>query len=369
MQTFNITKSFWLKIPYLLILFGLFVNGQNLIKDPSFEQKSDCPTDYNSLNEDSKHWNSPTLGTTDYFSACSENFSPSSNFIGSQKPIHGKSFAGIYMYAPNDYREYVTTELKEKLEKGKTYKISFMVNLPEEVEYAVRNFSILFTKSKLRISTSKNINFRKVLKNRKSNFKKIATPRFIKDSTSWYEVSTTIVANGHEHYFTIGNFCSNENTEVLSVRKKPRKSSYYFIDMVSVEKQKLFDLNEFYVFENFQFDFDNENFVQQNNEQLTNLITYLNDHSDVLISLNGHTDASGTKEYNKRLSKKRAKLVAKFLIAQGIHKFRINSQGLGEEKPIADNSTEKGKLKNRRVEFIMSKKDFSSYASNNYEDE
>lgn len=369
MLSLNMSQKTQSKLPLILVLFCSLVFSQNLVKDPSFEKKNHCPTTYSSLDDASKHWNSPTSGTTDYFSECSDDFGPERNFIGSQKPIHGKSFAGIYMFAPNDYREYLTTELKTKLEKGKTYKIAFMVSLPEEVEYAVNNFSILFTKEKLRVSTNKNIRFKRISKNKKFNYKRISTNKFIKDDVAWQEVSTTIVANGYERYLTIGNFSNNKNTDVTSVRKKQRKSSYYFVDMVSVEKEKAFNFNEYYVFDNFQFESDEDNFQNENSDQLKKLVVFLKNNSKVNIVLNGHTDAIGSSRYNNKLSRNRAKQVAYFLEKNGISKNRIKCKGFGEKKPIAENTTESGQKKNRRVEFVLSEKVYKNYVANTFEDE
>jgi OmpA-OmpF porin, OOP family len=70
------------------------------------------------------------------------------------------------------------------------------------------------------------------------------------------------------------------------------------------------------------------------------------------ISIEGHTDNTGTPEGNKALSESRAKAVMDVLVAKGIDKSRLSSAGWGEEKPVADNRTEEGKAKNRRVEII-----------------
>jgi outer membrane protein OmpA-like peptidoglycan-associated protein len=69
------------------------------------------------------------------------------------------------------------------------------------------------------------------------------------------------------------------------------------------------------------------------------------------IAVEGHTDADGSDKYNKKLSQKRADAVKKFLVAAGIEEDRLEATGYGEEKPIADNETDEGKEKNRRVEF------------------
>ena len=70
------------------------------------------------------------------------------------------------------------------------------------------------------------------------------------------------------------------------------------------------------------------------------------------VSIEGHTDNAGTAAANKILSENRAKSVVAALVAKGIARTRLSSKGWGQEKPVADNSTEDGKAKNRRVEIV-----------------
>jgi len=70
------------------------------------------------------------------------------------------------------------------------------------------------------------------------------------------------------------------------------------------------------------------------------------------ISVEGHTDNTGTAAGNQTLSENRAKTVMNALVAKGIDKTRLSSKGWGQTKPIADNTTEDGKTKNRRVEIV-----------------
>jgi len=72
------------------------------------------------------------------------------------------------------------------------------------------------------------------------------------------------------------------------------------------------------------------------------------------VSIIGHTDARGTSEYNQRLSETRANVVAKYLRSKGVNLGRIKVYGMGEDQPVADNQTEGGRAKNRRVEFVIS---------------
>ena len=71
------------------------------------------------------------------------------------------------------------------------------------------------------------------------------------------------------------------------------------------------------------------------------------------VSVEGHTDADGAKDYNQRLSEARANSVVAYLSENGIDPDRMTVLGFGETKPIGDNSTDAGKAENRRIEFIV----------------
>ena len=86
---------------------------------------------------------------------------------------------------------------------------------------------------------------------------------------------------------------------------------------------------------------------------IQNLAKSLKDNPDTDVTIIGHTDNSGSDEYNNRLSERRAEAVKTFTINQGIGASRINTRGKGESEPIADNNTEEGKTKNRRVEIVI----------------
>lgn len=74
---------------------------------------------------------------------------------------------------------------------------------------------------------------------------------------------------------------------------------------------------------------------------------------DLALRVEGHTDATGSAEYNQILSEKRAQSVTAFLTDNGVKPNRIVAVGYGKDKPIADNATKEGRQKNRRVELII----------------
>ncbi len=88
-------------------------------------------------------------------------------------------------------------------------------------------------------------------------------------------------------------------------------------------------------------------------ETLNSLIGILNEYPDSDILIEGHTDSAGPEDYNMQLSKKRAQSVSQYLNSNGINASRLTTKWYGESQPKADNTTNEGKAKNRRVEMVI----------------
>ncbi len=108
-------------------------------------------------------------------------------------------------------------------------------------------------------------------------------------------------------------------------------------------------------FQNILFEYDRSGLSNDASEELKKIIKYLKENKAQVITVSGHTDDAGTEEYNLNLSKKRTMAVVSYLTSKGIQKKRITYNSYGETKPLADNSTTEGKVKNRRVEIFISK--------------
>jgi len=89
-------------------------------------------------------------------------------------------------------------------------------------------------------------------------------------------------------------------------------------------------------------------------EQLAKLSGIILSHPGLNLQVEGHTDSTGSDEYNERLSQQRGDSVREFLISQGLPANDITATGLGKAMPISDNDTPAGRQKNRRVEIIVS---------------
>ena len=90
---------------------------------------------------------------------------------------------------------------------------------------------------------------------------------------------------------------------------------------------------------------------------LGDLITVLNKYPDTNIEVQGHTDSTGTHEYNQGLSERRASSVAAYLRSHDIASSRITTKGFGETAPKYSNTTADGRAQNRRAEFLITAND------------
>ncbi len=87
--------------------------------------------------------------------------------------------------------------------------------------------------------------------------------------------------------------------------------------------------------------------------KLEKLVSVLKNYPDTKIEVQGYTDDTGTESYNKVLSEKRAVSVSDYLVKNGVDTARLITLGYGEMLPKYDNTTEEGRAKNRRVEFVI----------------
>lgn len=99
------------------------------------------------------------------------------------------------------------------------------------------------------------------------------------------------------------------------------------------------------------FDVDSSTLKPQFRNTLSDIAGSLKQYPDSLIDVYGHTDSTGSEQYNQALSERRARTVANYLVMQGVSDSRVRSMGYGESMPVASNDTESGRARNRRVEI------------------
>lgn len=364
------------RIHLLLCLFCAFtLSSQNLLKNPSFEELVNCPKRLGNFDADVEVWSTPTEGSTDYFNGCSTAMGTPDNFNGSQPADFGTGYAGLYLYAPEDYREYLQAELAAPLEKGKTYRVSFFVSLAERSDFAIKEFGVLFAKDKLEIPIKKELSKKQLYQQKENdyNYMEIGYTNFYSDTQDWILVNTQFIAKGTEQFMIMGNFKNNARTRLFKTKRNAKQGAYYYVDMVSVQsveagvppkkvvvknvqdKKPVFELNKNHIFEDVLFTFDKFQLLEASKQELKNIHDYLSANTELHIAINGHTDSIGSESYNKALSNKRAEAVANYLLQMGLAKNRITWRGFGGEKPIISNATDEGRKRNRRVEFVITR--------------
>ena len=123
------------------------------------------------------------------------------------------------------------------------------------------------------------------------------------------------------------------------------------IDEKGCPLNKKEDLNE--LKHGIEFQTNSTKFTKNSYGKLNDLVNLLKQHPNVNLEIQGHTDNVGSAKKNKDLSQKRAQAVVDYFVKKGgIAADRLRAVGYGPDKPIASNSTKKGRKQNRRVEFV-----------------
>lgn len=105
--------------------------------------------------------------------------------------------------------------------------------------------------------------------------------------------------------------------------------------------------------DNITFDTDSATINSRAYTPLNDLASTLSQFDQTQITIAGHTDSRGSDVYNQRLSERRAYSVRNYLIDRGVAAHRMQAIGYGETRPIANNSSEEGRARNRRVEITL----------------
>lgn len=105
------------------------------------------------------------------------------------------------------------------------------------------------------------------------------------------------------------------------------------------------------ILKNIFFETDSFSLKPESKGQLKEIVDFIKTNPGLVIEIGGHTDNQGSENYNQMLSAKRADTVVKSLIDLGVSPTRLRSKGYGFSIPVADNSTDEGRAKNRRTEL------------------
>lgn len=100
------------------------------------------------------------------------------------------------------------------------------------------------------------------------------------------------------------------------------------------------------------FDIGKANIKPESMTEINRIAQLMKDNGDLKFEVQGHTDNTGTVASNQKLSEQRAQAIVNKLVEMGIAANRLSAKGMGQSAPLADNSTDEGRAKNRRVEFV-----------------
>ena len=101
------------------------------------------------------------------------------------------------------------------------------------------------------------------------------------------------------------------------------------------------------------FDFNKSNIRPDAKVILDEAAAILKRNPDVKVNVDGYTDGVGTKDYNQKLSERRAASVADYLGKAGVDRSHLTPRGFGMSNPVDSNKTKEGRAKNRRVELLV----------------
>lgn len=140
-------------------------------------------------------------------------------------------------------------------------------------------------------------------------------------------------------------------TEVDVIELAPMQEAMVTVD-ANAMAEEIFETGSISIY-GILFDFDKADIKSESAATIKEIATLLNNNPDLKLFIVGHTDNKGSLDYNTNLSQKRAEAVVAILVSEhSIESSRITPKGLAFLAPVASNSTEEGRAKNRRVELV-----------------
>lgn len=307
-----------------------------------------------------KEWTSPNQGSPDVFvTSALGKFRFKRPMVRPElhAPRSGYVMVGIKTYGCASRtlhcKEYLQIQLKEPLEKNKEYYVEFWVN-PLSTGIKTSHFGVSLSDVAIKEPMEIGLFY----------FDPVVLDTQVIDSPpkEWKRIAGTFTADYSYGYLIIGNFFSDEETNVKT-EDPGIKYSYYFIDDVLLKplhEDPPLSLSEAELkvgvtlsLRNIHFAFDKADLLPQSFTQLDELVAILKAKPTMVIRINGHTDNIGKTTYNLSLSQDRAQAVKAYLTDNGIPAERLSAQGYGASLPLADNRTEEGRQLNRRVEITV----------------
>ncbi len=163
------------------------------------------------------------------------------------------------------------------------------------------------------------------------------------------------INKGYNLWSSAENYVPKGTSVVISEAASRAENNKINIELMPISTEETVVPDEEIVLQNVQFESNQSVILPISYDELNRVRIFLNENQTVQIEIQGHTDDVGTEADNSQLSEDRAMAIKTYLVEKGVAADRISAVGYGESKPIADNATEAGRAKNRRVSFIIKK--------------
>ncbi|MCB0730354.1 MAG: OmpA family protein [Ignavibacteriae bacterium] len=264
-----------------------------------------------------------------------------SSSVFAQEDVEGCKDHYLFTKYPNYYISYCTENYNELEVKMKDGSSETKEGNLTKITYSFNYDSGINNPSPLQ-----------VMKNYENAVAKIGGETIYKNTNYDEErvITFHIKKEGKEYWIRLGNFggtidnCENYELDILEIE---------VMEQVIQANEMLDALNkDGFIALYINFETGKSEIKPESQPIVDQIVTLLNQNENLKISIEGHTDNVGSESSNQQLSENRAKSVTDDLIQKGIDKSRLTSKGWGATKAIADNRTEVGRAKNRRVEIV-----------------
>ncbi len=275
------------------------------------------------------------------------------------------------------YKEFLQVKLVEPLHRGTVYEFSMQVRLAFWSNAVLKSMGVLFSK----------VGYSKQADVVKSNMFDTVCKKSsgLLKGFEWFTIKGFYKADGGEKYITIGNFMPVVKKDMVRLYglSAKFKEAYYFVDDIKLVKttigeekvdveivgpnlrnnqedsvlqvNKDIKVGEKLALKNIFFENGRHYLLPESFIELNKLAQYLMKNPNIQIQINGHSDNSGLKIKNQKVSELRAREVFEYLIKKGVQN-KLYFKGFGSSQPIASNDTDEGKALNRRVELEIIKR-------------
>lgn len=278
----------------------------------------------------------------------------------------GHAAASLLLYKPGAEglysKSYLLSPLNYPMVKDSLYTVTFYCRLWHKSRYTTNALCLAFSDTALPFNDYQPLNLACSYKSK----------AFLAD-TGWRKVIFKYKATGAEQMIVLGNL-NKSKTAIKPYNKNNGVAEVHcLIDLLSVVPDYTtegtraakteppatpvlktgFRLNQKYVLGAIYFESNSSKLLPQSFEQLYQVAHFMWTDTAMHLYITGYTDSIGTAEANRLLSQQRAEQVAAALIKLNAPAAHIHPTGKGETEPVAENTTEAGRRKNRRVEFLF----------------